>query len=531
MSDRARIALILGGIGLVAGGAGYYYFKVWRPAQDLENAQDEIAGWEKRFQGVRDCLLGKTPGSSKTSEALAIREMAPDPWDRGRCTPLISKLNRGEAPDTGIRAIEDAWINLDKAASKAALAFARHVSESTTLEIDPLPDALDNLDTARQALRASAKMAAAPIAGKPLTAAQVLPLKDGEHNLLNLIVDTIPSAHGLILFGHKAPLEKQSPLDLKPLGPVDVQVKLTAGGPPEVRSVAERGYRAVPDMSWGVVAGDSAVGVGAVDAAGAIAAPTTFAAAPTSAPKRAADDELPPTPPTVAAVTGTLNDGVVVFGTPTDLTIVTSKAGAFTAGTPTKITAAQASIDVDGRIALLTSDDSKAFGVVLQPGVQTAPPVELPTGQLGEACMTADRVWTQTFETAIAFGGGRPTLTKPMRERLQGCTSEAALFHAPAHPDTLVICTDDCRTVKIPSSAPQFATTTVVGGKLVAIASHSGVLGVWREGQPVAFYALSEGATPVLAHEWPAMALTDGKVIDILARGEKTFVLIRIPAN
>ena len=32
----------------------------------------------------------------------------------------------------------------------------------------------------------------------------------------------------------------------------------------------------------------------------------------------------------------------------------------------------------------------------------------------------------------------------------------------------------------------------------------------------------------VLAHEWPAMALSNGKVIDVLARGPKTFVVIRI---
>jgi hypothetical protein len=34
-----------------------------------------------------------------------------------------------------------------------------------------------------------------------------------------------------------------------------------------------------------------------------------------------------------------------------------------------------------------------------------------------------------------------------------------------------------------------------------------------------------------MAQEWPAMAMTDGKVIDILARGAKGFVVIRIPAN
>ena len=127
MSDRTRVVLIFLVVGLVAGGAGFYFFKIYRPAQDLKNAQAEITGWETRFTAARDCLLGKSPASAKTSEALAIREMAPDPWDRGKCTPLVSKLSRGEAPDTGIPEIEKAWAELDKAAQKAAFAFADHV--------------------------------------------------------------------------------------------------------------------------------------------------------------------------------------------------------------------------------------------------------------------------------------------------------------------------------------------------------------------------------------------------------------------
>src|SRR5688572_1894060 len=106
MAERGRIVLIFAAIGLAGAGAGFYYFKVYEPAQQLKNAQDEIASWEKRYQEARGCLLGKSPGSAKTSEALAIREMAPDPWDRGKCTPLVSKLSRGLSNDTGIVAIE-----------------------------------------------------------------------------------------------------------------------------------------------------------------------------------------------------------------------------------------------------------------------------------------------------------------------------------------------------------------------------------------------------------------------------------------
>src|SRR4051812_6386920 len=144
-----RVVLIFTVVLLLAGGAGYWFFKIHTPAKELQAAQGEVTAWEARFQGARDCLLGKTPGSAKTSEALAIHEMAPDPWDRGKCTPLIGKPTRGEADDTGVPAIEKAWGELDKSAQKAAAAFATHVSSSTTLLDDPLPAALDGLDDAR----------------------------------------------------------------------------------------------------------------------------------------------------------------------------------------------------------------------------------------------------------------------------------------------------------------------------------------------------------------------------------------------
>ena len=83
----------------------------------------------------------------------------------------------------------------------------------------------------------------------------------------------------------------------------------------------------------------------------------------------------------------------------------------------------------------------------------------------------------------------------------------------------------------MPAGAPEFSATTVVAGKLVAVAAHSGVLGVWREGSAPVFYALGDDASPVLAHEWPAMVMTDGKVLDVLSRGSKSFDIVRVPAN
>lgn len=521
MSDRVRVVVILAVVALLGGGGGYYFFKIYRPAQDLKNAQEEIAGWETRFAGARDCLLGKSPGSSKTSEALAIREMAPDPWDRGRCTPLISKLNRGEAPDTGIPAIEAAWAELDKAAQKAAIAFARHVSESTTLENDPLPGALDALDEARNKLRTTARMAATETSGKPLAVAETLPITDGGKKLTSLTVNAIPSAHGLILFG-------RSETGM-------VQVVLSPGADPKAARVDGATVRAVPDMSWGASIATSPQGtevmIGGLDPQATISVHGSF----------------PMERPTIAAVAGTPGDGVVVFGNETELVVARSKDGKVTASPAMKIAVAEAAIDVDGRVGIVWGTQDKTQGQILTPGAADEPVVELPA--LGTLCMTKDRVWGQNGETAVSFGGGRPVFQKdlgpPVRNEpvpmlgprpprtyphLQGCTPDAALFHDRLNVGALAICTDDCRTAQLPSGAPEYATTTVVGGKLVAIASHGGVLGVWREGAQPVFYALPETARPVLAHEWPAMALTDGKVIDVIARGETSFLVIRIPA-
>ncbi len=502
MSDRARVVMIFVAVGLVAGGAGFYFFKIYRPAQDLKNAQAEIAGWETRFAAARDCLLGASPGSAKTSEALAIREMAPDPWDRGKCTPLVGKLSRGEAPDTGIPAIERSWTELDKAAQKAALAFADHVGRSTTLEKDPLPHALDELDAARLRLRTTAKLPATAQTGTALPAAQIVPLRDGAEPVTSLEIEAIPSATGMVLFGKTA-----SRL---------VQVTTTTGGAPKVDRSGGTSLRGVPDTSWGATPEPGEVKVGAFDAEGALAQPTSL---------KVSDRSI------VAAVVGSLADGVVVYGIATELFVAHAKDGAITAEPGTPITAAIASTDTDGRaVVIYTTPAKKHFARILHRGGDE-PVLELPEAPHGQPCMTRDRAWAQTLGDVFAFGGGRPILRKPLGYVvLQGCTADAALFRDRSVAKSLVICADDCRKVTVPTGAPDNAATTIVGGKLVAIAAHGGVLGVWRETGKPTFYSLPEDARPVLAQEWTAMAMTDGKVIDVIARGAETFVIVRIPA-
>ncbi len=497
-SERTRAILIFGVVALVAGGAGFWFVKIYRPAQVLKDAQEEIAGWETRWRFARDCLLGPTPGSSKTAEALAIRELMPDPWNAGSCTPLISKLTRGEAFDSGVADVEHAWAELDQAATKAAAAFAEHVA-NPRLEVDPLPDALDALDAARAKLRAAAKLPPDAATGKPLPAAQVVPIADGAEPLERLDLDAIPSAHGMVSFGH-------TPSHV-------VQVTLAAGAAPAVAKLGPGSRRGVPDGSWGAVPGETELKAGAFDVEGAMAAPQVVKAAPSKQ---------------VLAALGSLAQGVLVSADDKQLAIT----HALAADKPRKIGNAAVATDVDGRAAVVWIDDKQVTRAqIIQPGGDE-PEVELGDALAGaEMCLTRDRAWLTTTRY-VAFGGGQPVFHGAESSGLLiGCTADAAISRDGGSPQQFTICTgESCRKAVSPAGV-RLATVTVIGGKLVALAAHANVLGVWREDGSKTFYALPEPARLVLAREWPAMAMTDGKVIDVLARGKQTLVIVRVPAS
>ena len=356
MSERGRVALIFAVVGAAAAGGGYYFFKIYQPSQAKKAAQQEITAWETRWQAARDCLMGPKPASNKTSEALAMREMLPDPWKGDTCTALISKLTRGEAPDTGFADIEAAWVDLDKAAAKAATAFATHVS-APVLDKDPLPGALDNLDAARARLRAAAGLPSAPGTGAPLPAATVLALADGKDPIASLDLEMteehttggVPSAHGFVMFGKTATHP--------------VQVDLVAGGAPHVATVTETAMRAIPDASWGAMAGSAAIEVGAFDPNGTMPGPTKL--------------PLPDAQGlTVAAVGGTLADGVVVYGGMNLIAVAHAHAADVTGEPPERILAGMATPDGDGRIALAYTDTNREHHVrIVKPAaLATVPP-------------------------------------------------------------------------------------------------------------------------------------------------------------
>lgn len=537
MSDRGRVVLIFAAVAAVAGGAGYYFFQIHQPAQRLEDARAEIAVWEARYQEARGCLLGKTPASAKTSEALAIREMDPDPWDRGRCTPVVGKLSRGEANDTGVDAVEAAWAELDRAAQQAALAFAKHVGTTTTLANDPLPGALDALDAARGKLRAAAELPASAQAGAALPVAEIVPLVDGTEPVIDLDIAAPPSAHGAVAFGKTAARQ--------------VQIVLPVGGAPQVGRVGPGAMRGVPDTSWGADAGrlvargrgkaQDAIGkvtVGAMNEEGVIATPATLdLTAPVAVDGNAFEGGFEPGEEVgsimLAAAAGSLVDGTLVYGSYQTLVVARAKDRIVTAGTPIKIDTAIAAADLDGRLAVVWSTLDKVHKALLvHAGDEQA--FELPDRFEGSPCLTKDRVWLVGAGSEVyAFAGGRPLarVTVPPYSQLVGCTADAALVRTRSTPRELAICTNECRTVNLPSGAPDNAAVTAVDGKLRAIAAHGGVLGVWREDGPPVFYALPVPAVPARGDDGRTTAISDGKVIDIVAQGAGSMSVIRIPAR
>ncbi len=538
--ERTRIGIIFGVVALAAGGAGFYFFRIYQPKHALDEAQAEIATWETRWTAARGCLLGAAPASSRTSEALAIHELAVDPWDRASCTRLVGKLARGPGTDTGIAAIETAWTALDRSASLAASAFADHLSKST-LRLERLPAALDALDAARAALRAAAELPAETTAGTALAAAQLIPLADGSEPITKLEIEEretreLPSAHGAQYFARTATHE--------------LQLALAAGKAPIVGRVGPGWLRAVPDSSWGATPVqpvpeqkiEGGVRVGAFDVEGAMATPLTAGFVKVAiAAKPELDGEL-----RVGAALGTLADGVVVYRTAQRLAIVRSGLPDRAADAKSIVRtvpplapevikiddeAAGTATDLDGRGLVAWRAAGKQMIRWLAPLTSgtTTGPLEVPE-TIDGACFTADRAWLQTPQGLIMFSDGK-LARSVYADPLVGCTAEAALTRNDDEVgESYELCTESCRKVTLPG-APRDASVTTLDGKLVAVAAHDGVLGVWREQASPRFFALPELVHPILVGKWPVLALTDGKVIDVLARRAAGFAIIRIPAR
>jgi len=515
MSERGRAIVIFGVIGAIAAAAIFYFFEIYRPHQVARDAQAEVEAWEARWASARGCLLGAQPGSPATSEALAIHELAPDPWDRGACTGLMSKITRGDQPNTGLADVETAWRELDHAATKAAAAFAEHVTRGPAN--DPLPAALDALDAAHAKLRRAAGMTTETEHAAPLPRAQAIALADHGDPVIQLDIHGPGSSHGIVVFGMTRTK-------------VGVQVVLPAGGTPSVLRVGDGAMRGVPDASWGASLADGAIEVGATDAEGGIATPLG-----TTIPKATA----------IAATVGTLAHGLVVYGGTGDKGPVlgTAHLGSGALAIDPAIPAGDGFtvIDPQGRGIALSSSDGAVTMRAFSPEGLAAPVTA--QGTVDVACLSDRDAWVggAAGVLEVAQAGATPPSDAAQTELL-ACLADGALLRrhliedldmqnqGVVDQDHTLVCTPACRDVAWPHGAPSYAALTAIGGKLVAVAIHGNVLGVWHEtGGAPTYYGLPSTLTLVA----PTRAVaSDGKSIDALARDSaNNYFVVRVPAT
>lgn len=508
-NDRTKIIVILGVIGALAAGGIFYFLKVHQPKQRIADAQEQIATWDARYVALRECLFGKTPGSSKLSEALAIRELSPDPWERKTCTPLVSQLTRGEMEDTRVPAVEEAWRGIDKAAGKVAVSFASHVDpggDAMRRKPDPLPVALDELEAAYAALRKAAELGPAPPPpgmkdAKPIPAAQVIPITLDGKRILSMQEPYVTSRTGLLAFGT--------------VDGAEVQFQLAAGKPPVVTPVGAGMQRAIPDGTWGARAIPDMVEVGQLDAKGALTAPSQLKL---------------PGPTQVIAVAGAWSDGVVVYGAGNQLVVARCKAGACTPEKPYTVRAMAFATDAaSGDTTIVWADDKSAMRAVhLRPAALDTKLDDLGTDGFPKLmCLAEKSAWMQyTFEgetkTIELFDGSHRDLPDD-EHALMGCSPGGAVLYRSYDPSYRRCSSDKACEAASPKAQREKVPVAVVPYGIVGIESRGAVLAV-RKGGPTDFYAVPNGFVPLVA-------MTDGNMLDVAGWSEDGLAIARVSAR
>lgn len=508
MSEKAKIALVFGAVAAVVGGGAFYFFKIHQPAQRLADARSEIATWEEeRWTRARACLLGEKPASAKISESLAIRELSPDPWERGSCTKLISQLNRGEGTNTGIPRIEQAWVDLDKAAGKVAMSFIKHVDPegepaAGKHKVDPMPDALDALQAAHAALREAAELPppAVPETAAPLAEATMITIKHDDQPVVMLSQQRVTSRAGLLSFATGASGE--------------LQIQFVTGREPTLAPVEAGTLRAVPDHNWGARGVPDAIEIGAIDAGGEPVEPTRL--------------PLPGAVEVIAAV-GTMADGVVVFGAGDKLVIARGKNGTFTAGKPIDISRVAFATDAASGHTLIVWADAKQglHALTLAPGQLDATPEDLRrTGTPTKLCLDRDSAWLQfTHElgtTLVDYQPGQVREVDAGDHWLTSCTVDGAWLQESTYgsPISYRHCMQDCNPFTLPTAR---APVVVLSHGWASFHARGGVLQAKRTTRSD-YYAVPNGFRPLVA-------LTDGKHIDVVGYTSETLAIARVPAN
>lgn len=508
MSDRTRVILIFAVVGLLCAGGAIYFFAVHQPGSRLADAHAEIAAWDARWMEARACLLGPKPASAKVSEALAVRELSPDPWERKTCTKLISQLSRGVATDTRVGEVEAAWPAIDRAASKVAASFISHVDpggDGMRKKPDPLPVALDELEAAYAQLRAAAKLppAPAPAGTAPLPEAELVPVAIEGQRVLRLLEPLLPSRAGVLAYGTTDGSE--------------LQLQLVAGKPPVVQRVGAGMQRAVPDGTWGARAVPDGIEIGAIDATGAMSAPT----------------RLPlPGVPQIIAVLGTPANGVVVYGAGTQLVVARGRDGTFKPGTPLDVRSMAFATDPETGETVIawTNMAEKNQWLHLSPENLDAEVDEDmgPPGYVRALCLTRTAAYVQTIEAgevgifdvalaAEAVGDGDAA-----GHELVACSADGAIVRDRGTASAYKRCAAgaDCAPFSIPT--PTTVPTAALPDGFAWVRARGGVLAV-RRPAGIAYVAVPNGFVPVLV-------LTNGALLDVVGWTADGLAIARLPA-
>lgn len=508
-SDRTKVIVIgmFAAVLVAAVAGGYWFFKIHQPASRLADARAEIIAWDARWIEMRNCLLGQTPGSSKVSEALAIRELSPDPWERKTCTQLISQLSRGEAEDTRVPAVEEAWRVIDKAAGKVAVSFVSHVDpggDAMRKKPDPLPVALDELEAAYGALRAAAELGPVkpPTNTKPIPNAQIIPVTFGEKRVLSIQEPYIPSRSGMLAFGT--------------VDGAEVQFQFAAGTPPKVAAVGAGTQRAIPDGTWGASALPDAVEVGQLDDKGALATPSFRLALPGATQ--------------VIAVIGTWADGVVVYGAGTQLVVARCKSGTCTPVQPKPYlvrSMAFATDAVTGDTTLVWSDEKLSAMHIAASSLETKPVALGIAGFPKLVCLTSDSAWVQhAMEGAVEtfeLRSGVHAVVPDDEHGLMGCSPGGAVLYKDYGDPSYRRCAQGTCEAALTGSQKHRVPVAVTANGIVGVEARGAVLAV-RKGGPTDFYAVPNGLVPLVA-------MTDGSALDVLAWTADGLVIARVSAR
>lgn len=525
-----RMLLVIAAIAAVAGVAVFKVVRTRAPGRNYDAAKAEIERWEERANKVRSCLLGTTPTSPIAAEALAIRDISNNPPDFKACTASISALSRGEAPDTGIKEVEDEWRALTKAIGGVANSFAQ-VLVNKAHAVDELGDALDTLDVAHSNLRQAAEMDPPPTgrnAKASLAETELIMIGTAKKSKLSAWLR--PSAGGMVALVEGAGRPAQ-------------QLVLVPGQPPKRTPYKADVRPSITDPAWGAQAATGDLAHGKLMADGSVEK---------AASKPITDKAMP----SILFTLGSAADGAIAYLTDTasetpKLAVARVGAAGFEPGAPIETDDYAFALDPPNRGLVAWSTKNTLHGQLVEltrtgtvqagSGSATtvalphAKPIELGAGHSGLSCLSRRHGWIASSEQLFAFDD-KEKLSVEMRDHeLVGCDASAVLMREAGHrysvcgvtpvrvlpktgPGAVIPAKLVCRVVELPAGPD--ALPGLSSGKAIAVAARQRVLAVWKEGAEVRYFVMPVAFKPKLVQ-------ATEKIVDLLGETDDGLAILR----